>query len=126
MFFENFPFVYFLIIAGFLITLCLDQVLFKPTWRTVQFVTRAVDYEEDKQENPSQDLDSGHRNRLPIKSNSNQEMLPRNGAIHEGGQGELVVVRRVNADKTLELDKTNFNYEGGQIDTEQIDTERQL
>lgn len=34
-FFENFPFIYFLIMAGFLITLCFDQVLFKPIYKTV-------------------------------------------------------------------------------------------
>lgn len=35
-FFEKFPFVYFLIIAGFIVSLCFDQVLFKPTWKIVQ------------------------------------------------------------------------------------------
>ena len=36
MWFENFPFVYFLIITGIILTLCLDQVLFKPVWAVIR------------------------------------------------------------------------------------------
>lgn len=38
LFFENFPFVYFLVISGFCLTLCIDQVIFKPALRNVILV----------------------------------------------------------------------------------------
>lgn len=38
MFFENFPFVYFLVLAGFCLTVLLDQVVFKPALRNVILV----------------------------------------------------------------------------------------
>lgn len=87
MFFEKFPFVYFLIIAGFLLTLCLDQVLFKPTWKTVEIANRAKDYIDD-----SKELDQARENRqendadfpsksvsVPQKQDSKQQMLSNNG-----------------------------------------------
>lgn len=41
LFFDNFPFVYFLIIAGFLLILCLDQVVFKPSKRLARRIVNA-------------------------------------------------------------------------------------
>lgn len=35
-FFKGFPFDYFLVMAGFALMLCLDQVLFKPAWKTIK------------------------------------------------------------------------------------------
>ena len=43
-FFENFPFVYCLLLIGFLLILCLDQVFFKYSKKVIKTVSRAEDY----------------------------------------------------------------------------------